>query len=66
ETVKRTIFALYGPSQRDYFINAEWRQELSDTVWYALGINLFGGRAWTTYGQFEKDSNLYFTVRRSF
>ncbi|MDO8673001.1 MAG: hypothetical protein Q7O66_16460, partial [Dehalococcoidia bacterium] len=29
ETVKRTIFALYGPSQRDYFINAEWRQELS-------------------------------------
>ncbi|MDO8586942.1 MAG: hypothetical protein Q7T82_07860 [Armatimonadota bacterium] len=66
ETVKRTIFALYRPSQRDYFINAEWRQDLSDTVWYALGINLFGGRAWTTYGQFEKDSNLYVTVRRSF
>lgn len=66
ETVKRTIFALYGPSQRDYFINAEWRQDLSDTVWYALGVNFFGGRACTPYGQFEKDSNLYFTLRRSF
>ncbi|OFX14718.1 MAG: hypothetical protein A2Z18_10040 [Armatimonadetes bacterium RBG_16_58_9] len=66
ETVKRTIFALYGPSERDYFINAEWRQDLTDTVWYALGVNLFGGRAWTTYGQFEKDSNLYVTVRRGF
>ncbi|MBI2842277.1 MAG: hypothetical protein HYX78_02645 [Armatimonadetes bacterium] len=66
ETVKRTVFALYGPSQRDYFINAEWRQDLSDTVWYALGVNLFGGRAWTTYGQFRRDSNLYVTVRRGF
>ena len=64
--MKRTLFALYSPSDHDYFVNAEWRQDLSDTVWYAVGLNLFGGRAWTPYGQFERDSNLYFTVRRSF
>jgi hypothetical protein len=67
ETVKRTLFVLYNPADQDYFVNAEWRQDLSDTVWYAVGLNLFGGEhRWTQYGQFEKDSNLYFTLRRSF
>ena len=67
ETVKRTLFVLYNPTDRDYFVNAEWRQAVSDTLWYAVGLNLFGGEnEWTQYGQFEKDSSLYFTVRRSF
>ncbi|MHB9025398.1 MAG: hypothetical protein ACYC7E_14720 [Armatimonadota bacterium] len=67
ETIKRTLFVLYNPTNKDYFVNAEWRQDLSDNVWYAVGVNLFGGKhPWTNYGQFEHDSNLYFTLRRGF
>jgi len=67
ETVKRSLFVLYSPSGRDYFINPEWRQDLSDAVWYAVGLNVFGGRyPWTRYGQFEKNSNVYLTVRWGF
>jgi hypothetical protein len=67
ETIKRTLFILYNPIDQDYFVNAEWRQDLSDNVWYAVGVNLFGGKhPWTNYGQFEHNSNLYFTLRRGF
>ena len=32
----------------------------------ALGVNLFGGRRATEFGQFEGNSNLYLVVRYAF
>jgi hypothetical protein len=40
---------------------------VSDEAWIALGVNLFGGsEPHTFFGQFDRNDNLYATVRYSF
>jgi len=52
---------------RDFFVKAEYEQDLTPGTWYALGVNLFGGKfRHTMFGQFRGDENLYFTLRRAF
>ena len=67
QTLRLSFFAFYGLSDRDYLLNPEVKYNLTDSVWIALGGNVFGGgRPWSQFGQFSKDDNVYTQVRYEF
>jgi hypothetical protein len=67
DTFRPTVYLLYNLDDRDFFVKAEYEQDLMPGTWYALGVNLFGGEfRHTMYGQFRGDENVYFTLRRAF
>ncbi len=56
QTLRLSFFAFYGLSDRDYMLNPEVKYNLTDSVWIALGGNVFGGgKPWTQFGQFARE-----------
>jgi hypothetical protein len=67
QTLRLSFFAFYGLSDRDYMLNPEIKYNLTDSVWVALGGNVFGGRTPSSqFGQFAKDDNVYTQARYEF
>lgn len=67
ETVRLSLFAWGSPNEEDYFLNPELRYSISDEMWTAIGANVFGGRLdHTFFGQFDRNDNLYATLRYGF
>lgn len=62
-----SLFVWASPNEEDYYVNPEVRHRLSDEVWLAAGANIFGGmKAHTFFGQFDRNDNVYVTVRYTF
>ena len=66
QTLRLGLFALASPNEGDAYVNPEAKYNVTDALWAALGVNLFGGPARTENGQFEGNSNLYLVVRYAF
>ena len=67
QTLRLSFFAFYGLSDRDYLLNPEIKYNMTDSVWIALGGNVFGGgKLWGRFGQFAKNDNMYLQVRYEF
>jgi len=67
QTLKLSLFAFYGLSDRDYLLNPEVKYNLTDSVWIALGGNVFGGEiTYTQFGQLAKNDNVYTQLRYEF
>jgi hypothetical protein len=66
QTLRLGFFALASPNEGDLYVNPEVKYNLTDALWAALGVNLFGGPTRTENGQFEGNSNLYLIVRYAF
>jgi hypothetical protein len=67
QTLRLSFFAFYGLSDRDYLLNPEVKYNLTDSVWIALGGNVFGGeKTFTQFGQFAKNDNVYTQLRYEF
>lgn len=67
QTLRLSFFAFYGLSDRDYLLNPEVKYNITDSVWLALGGNVFGGgKLWNQFGQFAKNDNVYIQVRYEF
>jgi hypothetical protein len=66
QTLRLGLFALASPNEGDVYVNPEAKYNLTDALWAALGVNLFGGPTRTENGQFEGNSNLYLVVRYAF
>jgi hypothetical protein len=66
QTLRLGLFALGSPNDGDFYVNPEVKYNVTDALWGALGVNLFGGPQPTEFGQFEADSNLYVVVRYAF
>jgi hypothetical protein len=67
QTLRLSFFAFYGLSDRDYMLNPEVKYNLTDSVWIALGGNVFGGeKKYTQFGQFAKNDNVYTQIRYEF
>ncbi|MBI3596275.1 MAG: hypothetical protein HY203_03870 [Nitrospirae bacterium] len=66
QTLKLSLFVLGSPNEGDFYVNPEVKYDVTDAVWVALGINLFGGPLATEFGQFEGNSNLYLMARYAF
>lgn len=67
QTVRLSFFGFYSPSEEDHYLIPELRYSFSDELWGAIGGNLLGGRTRTSYfGQFDKNDNIYLTMRYGF
>ena len=67
QTVRVSLFIFYSPTEEDHYIIPEVRYSFSDDLWGAIGGNLFGGKYDTSFfGQFNKNDNVYLTMRYSF
>lgn len=67
QTYQLSVFAWVSPNEKDYWVNPELRYTVSDEVWIAAGANIFGGSDdHTFFGQFERNDNVYTTLRFTF
>jgi len=67
QTLKLSFFSLYSPSDSDYLLNPEIKYNFSDSVWAAVGANIFGGGAeWDQFGQLHQNDNVYTQIRYEF
>lgn len=67
QTLKLSFFSFYSTSDGDYMLNPEIRYSFTDSIWAAIGGNIFGGgERWSQFGQLEKNDNSYLQVRYEF
>lgn len=67
QTVRLSLFGWVSPNEEDYYLNPELLYTVSDELWIATGGNVFGGTGnHTFFGQFERNDNLYMTLRYGF
>ena len=67
QTWKLSLFAFYGPVEQDYLIQPRVAYRFSDNFSTVLGANFFGGRTRTSFfGQFDRNDNIYLTLRYDF
>jgi hypothetical protein len=67
QTLRLSLFAFYSPADRDYLVQPQVSSKLSDDLSITLGANVFGGGKDTTFlGQFDRNDNVYLSVRFDF
>jgi hypothetical protein len=67
QTLRLSLFTFYSPADNDYLIQPNVSYKFTDNLSTTLGANIFGGEKETTFlGQFDKDDNIYLTVRYDF
>lgn len=67
QTLRLSLFTFYSPVDNDYLIQPEISYKFTDSVSSTLGANIFGGEKETTFlGQFDKNDNIYLSVRYDF
>ncbi|MFC1855682.1 hypothetical protein ACFL2A_04000 [Thermodesulfobacteriota bacterium] len=67
QTLRLSLFSLYSPSDKDYYVNPEVKYNITDSLYAALGVSVFGGNDnHTMYGQFDGNDNAYTQLRYTF
>lgn len=67
QTLRLSLVAFYGLSDADYLLNPEIKYNVTDSIWIAMGGNMFGGdKSWTQFGQFAGNDNIYTQLRYEF
>lgn len=62
-----SMFSYYSPSDHDFYLRANSRYKLSDSLSAEVGVNIFAGsHDHTFFGQFQKNTNAYVGLRASF
>lgn len=62
-----SLFAYYSPSDEDFYIRPSAAYMISDNWSASAGANIFNGSSpYTFFAQFEKNSNVYGSMRYSF
>jgi hypothetical protein len=62
-----SLFAFYSPAEQDYLLQPRIDYRVSDMFSTTFGANLFGGEKQTGFfGQFDRNDNLYLTLRYDF
>jgi hypothetical protein len=62
-----SLFAFYSPAEQDYLLQPRVAYRFSDNFSAVLGANIFGGKTRTTFfGQFDRNDNVYLTLRYDF
>ena len=67
QTLRLSLFTYYSPSDRDVYLRPKANYKLTDNWALETGANIFAGsNDYSFFGQFENDSNIFFSARRSF
>ena len=61
------FFSFYSTSDGDYMLNPEVKYRFTDSLWAAVGANIFGGgERWSQFGQLDWNDNIYSQFRYEF
>jgi hypothetical protein len=61
------FFSFYSTSDGDYMLNPEVKYKFTDSLWAAVGANIFGGgERWSQFGQLDWNDNIYSQFRYEF
>lgn len=67
QNVSLSLFTFYSPSDEDWHIRPNVSFKYTDEITLSVGGNFFGGnKAYTLFGQFEKNNNIYMRLRYYF
>ncbi len=67
QTWKLGLMFFYSPADNDYLLQPLVSYKLSDNLAATVGANIFGGeRDWTSFGQLDRNDNVYLSVRFDF
>ena len=67
QTLKLSWFMFYSPAVGDYMLNPEVKYNFTDSIWAAVGGNIFGGgNKASQFGQLARDNNTYVQIRYEF
>jgi hypothetical protein len=67
QTLRLSLFTFYSPVDNDYLIRPMVSYKFTDDFSSTLGANIFGGEKDTTsFGQLDKNDNIYLSVRFDF
>jgi len=67
QTLKLSFFAFYSPNDEDHMIIPEVKYNFTDEFSLALGANIFGGPEDAfNFGQFDKNDNIYTSIKYEF
>jgi len=67
QTLTLSLFGFYSPAEQDYLMQPQIGHKVSDAFSATLGANLFSGKKRTTFlGQFDRNDNVYLTLRYDF
>jgi len=62
-----SLFMYWSPSDSDCYFRPNIKYKISDNLIVEAGGNIFAGRHdYTFFGQFEKNSDIYFSIRKYF
>ncbi len=64
---KISMICFYSPAEKDYLLQPLTTYKFSDSLAVTAGANIFGGKQnWTFFGQFDKNDNVYLSLRFDF
>lgn len=67
QTWMLSMMCFYGLADSDYLLQPQVSYKFSDNLAATMGANIFGGQHdWTYFGQFEKNDNIYLSIRFDF
>ena len=67
QALRLSLFAFYGRAEDDWLLQPQVAYRFSDEWSATVGANLFGGEDDTTFlGQFDRNDNIYLSVRVDF
>lgn len=67
QNITWSIFSFFSPSDMDFYLRPKVNYKINDHWITELGGNIFGGKKdYTLFGQFQKNSNVYLSIRYGF
>ena len=66
ENLELSGFGFWSPSDEDRYVRVSASYRYTDAVTLALGANLFGGDAWTPFGGFDRNDNVWAKITYGF
>ncbi len=67
QTWRLALMCFYSPADNDYLLQPQVAYKFSDDLAATVGVNLFEGEHnWTTFGQLDRNDNVYLSVRFDF
>lgn len=66
QTLTLNLFGFLGITEEDGYLIPSIHYAVTDALWAEIGGNIFFGEVDTTFGAFDKNDNVYLTVRYGF
>ncbi|UUA71647.1 hypothetical protein [Cellvibrio sp. QJXJ] len=66
QTLTVNVFSYWGLSESDRFLQSTLRYAFNDNLWGEIGTNIFSGNSQGMFGAFDRNDNLYLTLRLAY